>query len=527
MRLLIPLALAALAILTPGVAPADQPTARIVVEGVATPQQVDALDERLRALSAEVAARLSAIEGRVADLEAGSTQDPGDGDPGPVDMTDNRRAIEAFVAPFLPLAEPSPERVVTCGYSADKTVYWPCVHDEKLSDYAGMAGAEHHFTTLQQADNACRMRPGVCRGVAVLPGIHDARRVARAVTSRGETLWNHVRNVTFAADGTTPSPFMHVRAQNKDRQTVFDCRANWGSGGDFCISSRGGFTVKFEGIDCWGNGRGSQNNACYGAESKQRSGLILVDLTVSGVDNCVRTGGMPILLNNVTLDGCGLTGQAHGIYASGDARRGVFCTLFVMVDSRSINNKVGSAVKSRCAVNYLRNNDLHAPNGFCVDVATGGAALLVDNRCDKGSGRTNQGLAVVHGLDKATLPTGAPRADKGLQDRNLADWCRFGAVYLQPQVRNRDPLPADYPDTRAIALGRMTIVDLEIVHDRRGSGGNPLGVGVWANPYIQRDGTGEDGAPVCRPPHEYHNITVQRPGETAAALTPAGPWRQR
>ena len=418
-----------------------------------------------------VEAELSAIEKRLADLE--SRLPPG---PDPPERTDNERQVLAFVAPFLPLGEPGAD-VALCG------IVWACAAD--LKNNPQYAGQPFVYESLKRADEACR-NPS-CLGIAILPGLHKIAEISRGQNSSGKTIYQ--RYLRYAP---------RIRALDKTVPTAFDCRESWGSGGDFCVFNQADAVLTIEGVDCIADSR-SQNSACYGATSKRDSRLVLMDLAVSGIDNCVRTTGRWVMLFRVDLIGCARTPVAHGIYASGDWRRKAYCPMLVMIDVWSTGNELAHAAKSKCAVNLFRGGVYEARNGVCIEVPQGGATLIENVRCEKPSG--NRYHAIAYGSENA-FTDGSPRTDKKRTDADLCPWMTRETV--------TNPILDD------IAMGRLTIRGLHVVNKRKAKDGRQLGTALWANPYIKADGN-----EVCRPPHEITGLTTE-----GGPVQMIGNWRE-
>ena len=388
------------------------------------------------------------------------------GDAGPpIAGTENERAVLALVRPYLRLGRPGAD-TVDCGKP------WACVADLKSNpQYAGMRGVLGSIERADRRWQSWRIKEG---GIAILPGTHSIRVIGQYQKANGK-----IGNENFARNAP------RMRAQDKTRPTVIDCRDGWPGGGNFCLSHRADRIMTMEGFTVVGKAY-HKYTAGIGATSRRDSRLVLIDMTIKGMDNCVRTTGRWVMLFNTTLDGCANSNGAHGIYASGDWRRKRFCPMLVMVDVTSVNNVLAHGAKSRCAVNYFQGGVYEAAAGACIEVPQGGATVIRDVRCVKPNGP--QWLAIGFGTDKANLNDGSPRTDKNAKETNLCAW-----------MRRRTETN---PDVSGIAMGRLTIRDLHVVNKRVDKAGKPRGVAIWANPWKGKN-------VVCRPPHEAIGVTSE------------------
>lgn len=383
----------------------------------------------------------------------------------PIAGTPNEQAVLALVKPYLALGRPGAE-AVDCGRP------WACVADLKTNpQYAGMRGVSGSILQADRQWQSWRTKDG---GIAILPGTHSIRVIGQHKNTNGK-----VKTETFARNAP------RIRAQDKTRSTIVDCRNGWPGGGHFCLSHHADRIMTMEGFTVLGNTSGAYT-AAIGATSRRDSRLVLIGMTIKGMDNCVRTTGRWVMLFDTRLDGCAKSSGAHGIYASGDWRRKKFCPMLVMVDVTSVNNVMAHAAKSRCAVNYFQGGVYEAASGACIEIPQGGATLIRDVLCRKPNGP--QWLAIGFGTDKAHLKDGSPRTDKNYGESNLCAW-------MTRRTRTN-------PDVSGIAMGRITIRGLHVVNKRVDKAGKPRGVSIWANPWKGKN-------IVCRPPHEAFDVTSE------------------
>ncbi len=383
----------------------------------------------------------------------------------PIAGTENERTVLALVKPYLRLGRPGPD-TVDCGKP------WACVADLRSNpQYAGMRGVNGSILQADRQWRSWRTKDG---GIAILPGTHSIRVIGQHQNANGK-----IATETFARNAS------RLRAQDKTRPTVIDCRDGWPGGGSFCLSHNADRIMTMEGFTVAGKAYGKYT-AGIGATSRRDSRLVLIDMTIKGMDNCVRTTGRWVMLFNTRLDGCANSNGAHGIYASGDWRRKRFCPMLVMVDVTSVNNVMAHGAKSRCAVNYFQGGVYEASAGACIEVPQGGATVIREVRCVKPNGP--QWLAIGFGTDKANLKDGSPRTDKNYGEANLCAW-----MTRRAQTN---------PDVSDIAMGRITIRGLHVVNKRVDQAGKPKGVAIWANPWKGKN-------VVCRPPHEAIGVTAE------------------
>ncbi len=432
MKHLLALALAALVILPPAMAPAEPIPLTI---DAATPEQVDALDERLRALSAtveamgdvrgdmaavradlatlaadvaalrndvtalietvgqhtgtladnaadvaDIEAKLADIEGRVTDLEARLKPDPV-----VIARTETELRVLAAAAPILAYNRPGPDRVAC---SRD----WPCIAD--LNANPQYQGRPFVYGSILQADRA--WRDWRAKGIAIVPGLHNMRRIGTYTDSRPKT-----SNENFARHATL------IRAQDKTAFTEIDCRDGWPRGGDFCWQHVGDFVQTFEGFRICG-ALAKNRRANLGAPSGKDSRIVTIGMTLCEGDNGIRTTGRWVAMFDTRMFDNANSGQAHGAYISNDNKRGVTCPIVVAVNVVSTGNRLAHGLKWRCAKAYVKGGVYESANGFCIDNAEGGDALIEGITCLKPPG--SQWVAIAHGRDKANHD-GTPAKD--------------------------------------------------------------------------------------------------------------------
>lgn len=492
MKHILALALAALVILPPAMAVAEPIPLTI---DAATPQQVDALDERLKALAAtveamddvrgdltavradlatlaadvaalrsdvsaltetvgqhtgamadnaaavaDIEAKLTDIESRVIDLEARLKPDPGGGG---IARTPTELRVLAAVAPLLAHNTPGPDRV-------ECSKEWPCICD--FENNPQCEGRPFVYGSILQADRGWKNWRS--KGIAIVPGVHSMRRIGIYTDSRPKT-----NKENFARHATL------IRAQDKTAFTEVDCRDGWPRGGDFCWQHTGDFVQTFEGFRiCGALGRNRQAN--LGARSNKDARLVLIGMTLCEADNGIRTTGRWVAMFDTRLFGNANSDRAHGAYISNDNTRGKACPAVVAVDVVSTGNRLAHGFATRCANVYIKGGVYESANGFCIDNKEGGDALIEGITCLKPPG--SQWVAIAHGRDKSN-PDGTPA-----KNYTQAHLCRH--------------------------KGRMVLRDVTVKVTRR------TGAEMWLHPFACDGG-------------EIINLTKE------GAAGASGPWR--